>query len=183
LAREIGEQVDLLVGERAHLLAVNGDRADQPAFLEHRHADERARARELDDGGGCVLLFLCEVGDVDHLFCFDQAAQNGREGDDWIASPQVFVRAWGAMESNHPQLTVLEQHQIAELGLAERDCLEMTPRTSEVAVCCSSDSLRSSVRCRSSLSSRVFSMAMTAWESKFLTSSICFSVNGRTSVR
>src|SRR6516225_9187242 len=33
------------------------------------------------------------------------------------------LRAWGAMESNHPQLTVLEQHQIAELGLAERDCL------------------------------------------------------------
>ena len=31
---------------------------------------------------------------------------------------------------------------------------------------------------RSSLSSRVFSMAMTAWSAKFLTSSICFSVNG-----
>ena len=31
-----------------------------------------------------------------------------------------------------------------------------------VAVCCSSDSLRSSVRWRSSLSSRVFSMAITA---------------------
>src|SRR5262252_2058831 len=27
------------------------------------------------------------------------------------------------MESNHPELTVLEQHQIAEFGLAERDCL------------------------------------------------------------
>ena len=48
----------------------------------------------------------------------------------------------------------------------------MTLSTSAVAVCCCSDS-------RSSLSSRVFSMAMTAWAAKFLTSSICLSVNGR----
>ena len=45
--------------------------------------------------------------------------------------------------------------------------LEMTCSTSEVAVCCSSDSVRSSVRWRSSLSRRVFSMAMTAWAAKF----------------
>ena len=44
----------------------------------------------------------------------------------------------------------------------------MTFSTSEVAVCCSSDSVRSSVRWRSSLSSRVFSMAMTAWAAKFV---------------
>ena len=58
----------------------------------------------------------------------------------------------------------------------------MTSSTSEVAVCCSSDS-RSSVRWRSSFSSRVFSMAMTACAAKFCTSSICLSVNGRTSWR
>ena len=46
--------------------------------------------------------------------------------------------------------------------------LLMTCSTSEVAVCCSSASLRSSVRWRSSLSSRVFSMAMTAWAAKFV---------------
>ena len=44
--------------------------------------------------------------------------------------------------------------------------LEMTFSTSEVAVCCSSDSVRSSVRWRSSPSSRVFSMAITAWSAK-----------------
>ena len=37
------------------------------------------------------------------------------------------------------------------------------------------------VRWRSSLSSRAFSMAMTAWAAKFWTNSICLSVNGRTS--
>src|SRR5262249_53587181 len=57
--------------------------------------------------------------------------------------------------------------------------LEITLKTSEVAVCCPSASLRSSVRWRSSLSRRVFSMAMTAWFAKFVTSSICLSVNGR----
>ena len=57
----------------------------------------------------------------------------------------------------------------------------MTLSTSDVAVCCSSASERSSVRWRSSLSSRVFSMAMTACAAKFDKSSICLSLNGRTS--
>ena len=86
----------------------------------------------------------------------------------------------------------------AEFGLADACCvfqhriehrLKFAGRTgndaetSEVAVCCSSASLRSSVRWRSSLSSRVFSMAMTAWAAKFYTSAICLSVNGFTSWR
>ena len=45
--------------------------------------------------------------------------------------------------------------------------LLMTSSTSDVAVWCSSDSLRSLVRWRSSLSNRAFSMAMTAWAAKF----------------
>ena len=46
--------------------------------------------------------------------------------------------------------------------------LLMTLSTSLVAVCCSRDSERSSVRWRSSLSRRVFSIAMTACAPKFL---------------
>ena len=57
----------------------------------------------------------------------------------------------------------------------------MTLKTSEVAVCCSSASVSSRVRACSSSNSRVFSMAITAWSAKVLTSSICLSVNGRTS--
>jgi hypothetical protein len=56
--------------------------------------------------------------------------------------------------------------------------LEMTPSTSEVAVCCSSDSLRSSVRWRSSLSSRTFSIAMTAWAAKVFSIASCLSESG-----
>src|SRR5262245_46728627 len=44
----------------------------------------------------------------------------------------------------------------------------MTSSTSAVAVCCCSDSVRSSVRWRSSLSRRVFSIAMTACFAKLL---------------
>ena len=44
--------------------------------------------------------------------------------------------------------------------------VEITRKTLEVAVCCSSDSERSSVRWRSSFNSRVFSMAMTACAAK-----------------
>jgi putative ABC transport system substrate-binding protein len=52
----------------------------------------------------------------------------------------------------------------------------MTLNTSDVAVWRSSDS-------RSSLSSRAFSIAITAWAAKFCTNWTCFSVNGRTSLR
>jgi len=52
----------------------------------------------------------------------------------------------------------------------------MTFNTSAVAVCCRNDS-------RSSLSNRVFSMAMTAWLAKLVISAICWSVKGRTSCR
>src|SRR5262249_22955115 len=52
----------------------------------------------------------------------------------------------------------------------------MTLSTSAVAVCRCNES-------RSSLRSRVFSMAITAWRAKCVTSSICLSVKGRTSRR
>ena len=52
----------------------------------------------------------------------------------------------------------------------------MTCNTSAVAVCCSSAS-------RVSVSSRVFSIAMTAWSAKVRTSSICRSVKGSTRCR
>ena len=61
--------------------------------------------------------------------------------------------------------------------------LEMTCSTSDVAVCCSSDSVSSCVRCCSASNNRAFSIAITAWSANVVTSSICFSVNGFTSLR
>ena len=83
-------------------------------------------------------------------------------------------RAEGAHRGTH---AVLVDQQVAKFCLADLHRvlqhrwntgssspgeLEMTCSTSLVAVCCSSASVRSSVRWRSSLSRRVFSMAMTA---------------------
>ena len=66
-----------------------------------------------------------------------------------------------------PQMRVALTSMELNTGVSSPGELLITPNTSEVAVCCSSDSLKSSVRWRSSLSSRVFSMAMTAWAAKF----------------
>jgi hypothetical protein len=44
LGGEIREKLDLLVGERAYLLAVDDNGADQRPLLEHRYADGRASA-------------------------------------------------------------------------------------------------------------------------------------------
>ena len=48
-AAKFCDQLDLLVGERAHLLAVDDDRADQLVVLEHRHGEQRSSAGKLDD--------------------------------------------------------------------------------------------------------------------------------------
>ena len=57
----------------------------------------------------------------------------------------------------------------------------ITLSTSAVAVCWCNDSPRSSVRSRSSLSRRVFSIAITAWLAKDEISAICLLSNGRAS--
>src|SRR4029434_2966398 len=44
LRGEIRNQGDLLVGERPHLLAVDGNRADELVVLEHWYVDRRASA-------------------------------------------------------------------------------------------------------------------------------------------
>ena len=60
------------------------------------------------------------------------------------------------------QMRVAFSNMASNTGCSSPGELEMTFSTSLVAVCCSSNSVRSSVRWRNSLSSRVFSMAMTA---------------------
>ena len=55
LGREVRHQFDLLVGERQHFLLIDADRADQIAFLEHRHDDkERMRASSTPATIECV---------------------------------------------------------------------------------------------------------------------------------
>ena len=46
LRREVLDQLDLLVGERADFLAEDDNRANQFVLLEHRHGNKRPRAAE-----------------------------------------------------------------------------------------------------------------------------------------
>ena len=62
----------------------------------------------------------------------------------------------------------LLEHRLQLAGRAADDL-----STSDVAVCCSSDSVRSRVRACTSSNSRTFSIAITAWSAKVVTSSIC----------
>ena len=67
LGGEVLHQLDLLVGERPDLLAVDEDSADQLVVLEHRHANGRPRAAE----PRCRAdhRFSSIVGSMAHLLC------------------------------------------------------------------------------------------------------------------
>ena len=72
------------------------------------------------------------------------------------------------------QIRVALPSMASNTGSSSPGELEMTPSTSEVAVCCSSASETSLVRACTSSNSRTFSIAITAWSAKVSTSSICF---------
>ena len=63
--------------------AVDADRADQFAVLEHRHVEQRARSSEFGGGDAkrlpiCVDLLRLGVFDVDGLLGGDDPAQSSR---------------------------------------------------------------------------------------------------------
>ena len=156
-------------------------------------------------------VFLCapalpQIGGVNQLFGRDVRPKSVSVGAGNAVNGLGFGERWWqimhghelqsvalpAMDGPHlaSQMRTAFSSMVANTGCRSPGELEMTWSTSDVAVCCSSASVsstvrsvRSVVRWRSSLSNRAFSMAITAWAAKFLTSSICFSVKGRTSWR
>ena len=82
-----------------------------------------------------------------------------------------------------PQMRVAFSSIFWNTGSSSPAELLMTLSTSDVAVCCSSDSASSRVRALTSSNSRTFSIAMTAWSANVVTSSICFSVKAWTARR
>ena len=98
-------------------------------------------------------------------------------------SEAVAVDAVDRRRSRRSQSRAALSTSVSSTGWRSVGEAAMTRRTSAVAVCCSSASLRSRLRCSSSWNSRAFSMAMTAWSANVSSSAICCSVNGRTSIR
>ena len=165
LRGEVLDQLDLLVGEWPHLLAVDGDRADQLVILEHRHSKQCASAGEfswLDDGCG-----LPHRGTASALISATCAI--------CLVSQRHGPGRCPRCGSNHASLTPLRHMQVAHRGArqlrtspssyklqdseswprrsASRSPASprtpassspgerlMTFSTSAVAVCCSSDS-------------------------------------------
>ena len=181
LACKVLDQLDLFVGERAYLLPVDDDNADQPVVIEHRNRQKGPGADELgkrDANGSPAGLIRHNVFDLDGLFVRipGQARYLGRGGEPDVAAD---TRSFGGriVHGHDTKNISLAEIQVADLASQMRTAFAsmvsktgfnspgeelMTRSTSEVAVCCSRASLRSSVRWRSSLSRRAFSMAITA---------------------
>src|SRR5262249_18523579 len=62
LTSEIAHQFDLLVSEQPHLLAIDGNGADQLTFLQHRNSYEGASAGELEKGRAGGLSVVRRLG-------------------------------------------------------------------------------------------------------------------------
>ena len=106
LMSKVLDQLDLLVREQANILAIDGNSANQLIPLEHWHQHERARPRELYQGGACVWFFFRDVGKVDDLPCLDEAANIDRNCG--VAPSKFFELTRSAMHSHQPKLIFLE---------------------------------------------------------------------------
>ena len=82
LGGEALDEADLLVGERADLLAVDGDHAEEGAFLAQRHVEDRPRTAQVDDGAAVGIappidVAVGHVGEMDVFLAGDQAVGGG----------------------------------------------------------------------------------------------------------
>ena len=126
LGGEVRDQLDLLVGERPHLLAIDGDHADQLALLEHRHHENGARAGRLGERyrpGLAIEVgrFSSEVGDVLHPPGLGNASKGilRTKTENRIAEPQLRPRRRSAVHRGYTKGITFVQQKIAKLGLAD----------------------------------------------------------------
>ena len=182
-------QLDLLLGKRVDLVANQREHADRGAVAQQRHAEVRSVAERLLIFGRSGIRDRrarrgrerpCPPMPHARSRCFDPAAADGRRTAPCRpkirrSSPSDRPRRRAETERLCRRRKAGPPNSTSVDSTFFRSKVErlMTLSTSAVAVCWASDS-------RNSLSSRVFSMAMTAWAAKFLTRSIWRSVNGST---
>ena len=123
-AAKFVHQLDLLVGERSHLLAINPDRADQLIVFEHRHGKKRSKSAEAD---GChknrfafdVGWFRLDIDNMNRLSRFNHAAESGTwTGPLWPALPEFDKRWWHAELCSRSHGTILSTKQHAKAAVA-----------------------------------------------------------------
>ena len=195
--RLVGEglqQLDLLVGERPGLGAADGDRADRRCPRASSARPGRCGSRRRSAASP-----IAYSGSVEHVGDVRRRAASGSRAADAVSRlerPRIaggasvrrlaaFTPSSAARWTSSPS----KREDVAELGAAQlaarsrRSCRTpaarrsaswlITRRISLVAVCCSSASVRSRLRASSSVNSRTFSIAITAWSAKVCSSAIC----------
>ena len=165
LSGETGDELDLLVGERTDFRAIDRDCTDRLVLLEQRHAQIRAnrqaarrrRRRTGPDPGRlapphsrrCGPSVSCRIArnrpdrgpgcggvTLDRRRKVPSRRREGRR-------PRAATK-WRILRA---QICTALSNMAWNTGCSSPGELEMTRSTSDVAVCCSSDSVRSSVRC------------------------------------
>ena len=122
---EILHQLDLLVGERAHLLAIDFDDADQIVFLKHRNAKLAAHAGELNDWRLHRIVYISRhrshVGCLNHLLGFQYTAKAGISGgpNKWRAPSGLSVFGRRAVQSHGAKRITFAEKNYAEICAAK----------------------------------------------------------------
>ncbi len=125
LLGKVGDQLDLLVGERTDLVPEDGDGADKLAVLDHRNDEKRPDTDDFhaDDDHRVTLdvrLVLGEIDDMNDLFC-SRSAHDRRV----LARPQFTApnerhdRLGDAERRDRQRDAVLDPEQDAEIGVAQ----------------------------------------------------------------
>ena len=195
LRGEVLHQLDLLIGEWPHLLAIDANCANQLAVLEHRDDEQRPCAGKF---WRCRSLIV-DVGRAPRrrrasARCLVATARHDRAlGPGRMTGSRIAIRRIPRGASCRAAARKPRRRAATAIPNRLRRCGSHSPASLEYRLQARQAS-RNDLQhfrsrglllsdSRSSLSSRVFSMAMTAWAAKFCTSSICFSVKGRTSWR
>ena len=130
LAGEVLDQLDLLVGERAHLLAVNSDCTDDLVILEHGNCEETARPGSFDEVDHSriavdIRLLGREIGNVDNLFgSGDPAERHVLMIAHHRFTPQPCgMGRWRTVGRSYAEAFSLTEKQIAQFGLTQPRCV------------------------------------------------------------
>src|SRR5262249_24110022 len=137
LGGKILDQFDLLIGERANLLPIYANSADQFVVLKHRHGDEGAGTPDVNDRSDRWITIEVGLGRSQIVGMHylrrsrDTAKTAAGIGTDYHASANVCVGGWDVMqrasaerlaviEIERPEFCITQPHRIRQHGLEHR---------------------------------------------------------------